>query len=304
MNTIKRDIQWLVKSPSLIAPDWEGVTIINDMENWVQQMGGFLSSGRGQKSIDDMEPELAQSIRRLGVYAEWLFQLWIGHLSPFELLDRGVQVRDRETGQTLGELDFLLKLADRYIHVEMAVKYYLATENGSRLAMYYGPNPRDRMDKKWQKMVEQQSQWLQADNAHLRYDLNTDLPETTLRQNWENHILMKGMIFKQWNPKISDQQWPPEVNPQCDQGWWCFNKDWSHFLQNQPDNLRWMALPKLRWLSAALEESESHLRTTDQAIKQIDASRNPQMVAGLTQQREGHWLETQRIVIVPNQWPH
>ncbi|MGM0589183.1 MAG: DUF1853 family protein [Bacteroidota bacterium] len=304
MNQIERDIQWLVQSPSLMTPQKNDISIIDDLGDWIKDVSGVGREEGISNSGSNLNSGESHEYRRLGLYAEWLFELWCDQHPKIQLLDRGVQVRDATTGQTLGELDFLLKLNDCYIHLEMAVKYYLATEDGSQLSMYYGPNPRDRMDKKWQKMVGQQSQWLQADNAHLCYDFQTDLPQTFLNQEWEPHILIKGMIFRQWTMESSKQKWAAEIQAQCDQGWWGYPKDWDHYLEGQMSEVRWLPLPKLRWLSPVFEQSKENLLTIDQAKNQIDASRTPQMVAGLIQQKDGNWRETTRFVIVPNQWPH
>ena len=74
----------------------------------------------------------------------------------YSSVERGIQVR-KVAGHTLGELDFLMKDTelDQFIHLELAVKFYLAveTEDGFLLP---GPDARDNYFRKMEKMRSHQ----------------------------------------------------------------------------------------------------------------------------------------------------
>lgn len=54
-------------------------------------------------------------------------------------------------GRTLGELDLLAQINRRWNHVEMCCKFYLHHQG-----KWFGPNAKDRLDLKWEKLTEKQ----------------------------------------------------------------------------------------------------------------------------------------------------
>jgi hypothetical protein len=244
-----RDLQWLIESPMLInkigLPFDSNVASPSIIDSMYELVDGVKNRKKIEQQLAYHRETLALHFngipfKRLGLYSEWLLNYWATHTQEIALLDTGVQVRDSITGRTLGELDFLLKSPDNLIHLELAVKYYLVTGDGSELKFYYGPNPRDRMDRKWHKMVYKQTQWLQSDDRLERYHFETDLSEELLGQYWKNLLLMKGKIFLHWNQTSLKQKLAPEINPSCEKGLWCYQREWKEYLSEQNPQLHWI----------------------------------------------------------------
>lgn len=122
----------------------------------------------------------------LGKYAEQLLQLFFEHYPIFQLLGQNIQlIKDKET---LGEIDFLLHdlKNHKYIHLEFALKFYLKTAWKGK-ETFLGPNVKDCLQRKSQKLISSQSQLLIQ---------HTDLLTADLRQiPFQPKIWMKGVRF-------------------------------------------------------------------------------------------------------------
>ena len=65
---------------------------------------------------------LARSPKRLGRRFESLLTALFEQSEHVKLLGHGIVVKDQK--QTIGELDYLIELPDRIIHLEVAIKFY------------------------------------------------------------------------------------------------------------------------------------------------------------------------------------
>jgi hypothetical protein len=94
--------------------------------------------------------------QKLGHLYEDALAVMLESTPRYDPLAQGIQIR-QEAGRTLGELDFLVQdlVSDRLIHLELAVKFYLAveTEHGVLLP---GPDARDHYFRKLEKMRSHQ----------------------------------------------------------------------------------------------------------------------------------------------------
>jgi len=90
--------------------------------------------------------------QKLGYLYEDALWVMLESTPRYECLERGLQIR-RETGETLGELDFLVRdlSSDQLIHLELAVKFYLAVETADGFLLP-GPDARDNYYRKLKKM--------------------------------------------------------------------------------------------------------------------------------------------------------
>ncbi len=105
----------------------------------------------------------------------------------YDVLARGLPIR-QDAGHTLGELDYLLKdlVSGRMIHLELAVKFYLAVETDSGLRLP-GPDARDHYFRKLERMRSHQL---------LLVDKFRDLfPAPFREQEFEVQQLVHGCIF-------------------------------------------------------------------------------------------------------------
>jgi len=94
--------------------------------------------------------------QKLGHLYEDALAVMLGSTPRYDSLAQGIQIR-QEAGHTLGELDFLVRdlVSDRLIHLELAVKFYLAVETESGILLP-GPDARDNYFRKLEKMRSHQ----------------------------------------------------------------------------------------------------------------------------------------------------
>ena len=93
----------------------------------------------------------------LGKRAEAFFLKVISVQNRYEIVASQIQLIEK--GITLGELDFILKdlITNQYFHVELSYKLYLLDSNAtSDLENWVGPNKRDSLSKKWNKLSNKQ----------------------------------------------------------------------------------------------------------------------------------------------------
>jgi len=128
--------------------------------------------------------------QKLGHLYEDALAVLLESTPQYDVLAQGLPIR-QDAGHTLGELDYLLRdlVSDRLIHLELAVKFYLAveTESGLRLP---GPDARDHYFRKLEKMRSHQLVLL--DKVDKFRDL---LPEPFREQEIDVQQLVHGCIF-------------------------------------------------------------------------------------------------------------
>ena len=129
--------------------------------------------------------------QKLGHLYEDALDILLGSTPRYDPLARGVQIR-KEAGHTLGELDFLVRdlAAGQLIHLELAVKFYLAveTDNGFLLP---GPDARDNFFRKLEKM--------RAHHLVLVEKYRDLLPEEFRGEDIVVQQLVQGCIFDRVN---------------------------------------------------------------------------------------------------------
>lgn len=94
--------------------------------------------------------------QKLGHLYEDALAVLLKSTPRYDCLAQGVQIR-QDSGHTLGELDFLVRdlVSDQLIHLELAVKFYLAVETESGVLLP-GPDARDNYFRKLEKMRSHQ----------------------------------------------------------------------------------------------------------------------------------------------------
>ncbi len=136
------------------------------------------------------EPCALNLQQKLGHLYEDALAVLLESTPRYDVLAKGLPIR-QDAGHTLGELDYLLRdlVSERTIHLELAVKFYLAveTESGLRLP---GPDARDHYFRKLEKMRSHQLVLL--DKVDKFRDL---LPEPFREQEIDVQQLVHGCIF-------------------------------------------------------------------------------------------------------------
>lgn len=134
-----------------------------------------------------------QKTRRLGYYFEQLIEWTLKNFSDVKNLERSLQIKGADD-QTQGELDFWFELNSKPIHLEVAIKFYLETDEG-----FVGPDvtrSQDRLDTKWDRLRNLQTQILETPAGKKWLNLR-GIPQGAAVTK---QILLKGHLFsrKEW----------------------------------------------------------------------------------------------------------
>ena len=153
-----------------------------------------------------------------GRYAEALWRFWFAHLPGARLHAAGLPVKDALAVR--GEFDFIVSLPglSEVQHLEMAYKFYLYCPAGRRTFAPVRPNAADRLDRKWQHMLDVATLSQTAlGRAALPHDVGRVTPRACL-QGWLFYPLATGSAAP--IAGVSPAHW---------RGWWCRSDDWrSH----------------------------------------------------------------------------
>jgi hypothetical protein len=271
-----RDIAWVITSPPILdipeqrhplaASDWTAKP--EELANWLHDL---------DRRPAPLLAWLAQgNDRRLGRYYELLWQFSLRHAPGVAL--RGANLPLRIAAQTLGELDLLIEDDEGFHHVEVAIKYYLAT--GSPFSPdWLGPGGEDQLQRKLSHLLTRQLPLSQrAEALELLSSLGIHKADASL---W-----MSGYLFYPIGQTV-------RAFPACHthhlKGDWLRYDQIAH-LYGKPG----LILPKQRWLAPA-QQDENYLR--------FDENSEPRWPQQLVQFNEqGH--ESCRLFCVPNQWPN
>lgn len=275
-RNILADIHWLLTSPSLmsLSLDMDGVHLLQEINT--------------QKSTRLAPTELPSSTdRRLGYYYEDLLNSVLASTSYITDIKRNIQIKD--ANRTVGEFDFLVQTQEgKTIHVECAVKFYLCTGDGSELSHFEGPNRKDRLDLKWDKLLHKQIRLSETDAGHAT-------TETLNMHPTQTAVLIQGYLFYPIGQSISNLH--TSINPKHLQGWWIRNEHRDQILDK---TLCYQILNKPFWLARpAIPETE--LLSSDQLNEELKDQRHPQLIVRLTE-KDGDWQELDRGFVVQKEW--
>ncbi|QFU76402.1 DUF1853 family protein [Halioglobus maricola] len=212
-HTAVRDLAWACFSTPIIECcdlQWEGPPAANCQLGLSSQRMAWLEALDRQP--DALEAHLADAkSARLGLYVESLWHFFLTQDPLVDLLSTNLAVR--EGGRTIGEFDVLYYCHQRrrHVHLELAVKFYLCSPglDGSEWRHWLGPNRRDRLDLKLDRLIQHQlALSARPESAPLLAELGIDNP---LRE-----MEIKGRLFAQ-NPDVSKKPpgWPANKNMDC-----------------------------------------------------------------------------------------
>ncbi|MCL7943983.1 DUF1853 family protein [Marinobacter sp. ATCH36] len=243
----------------------------------------------------DNEPRLGPAVlteqpaRRLGHYFERLYQCLMEDLLGWEILLKNQPVRSN--GITLGELDFVVRnpVDNAVEHHEIAVKFYLGyRETAQQTALWYGPNSRDRLDIKTQRLISHQSQL--TGRSEARSLLKSSGIETPARPR----VFMPGYLFY---PSGEPMPPPADVPPDHLRGEWLRIDEASH-------TSRWIPLIKPHWLGPWRQRQPPDPQQAEEALEVVRSAGIPRLFAVLEQSPDdGFWQESSRLFVVPETWP-
>ncbi len=280
-----RHLLWLATAPQLI-----------DTPARLEQ-ASYLPPGWQDRLVQwDRHPETAPARllgphkRRLGLYFEELYEVFLSELLGWQLLLRNQQIQS--AGRTLGELDFVVRNphTGRAEHHEIAIKFYLGVPDSDKGSLWYGPNARDRLDLKTRHMTELQSQ-------------RTRLPETLelleahgITGPLEARIFMPGYLFYPLNTPLAP---PPGVPAEHLQGGWVYADE-----AEKLDTATWVQLNKPHWIGPWHQSETPRAGDAATQVSQVAEDGIPRLFADLARHGStGHWSEQRRLFVVPRSWP-
>lgn len=288
---VVRDLAWALSSPSVMDhPLAVG-------ERWG---GGEVARNRGLLSrLDGRDRTLRNAVEgrqsnRLGEYFEILVTTWLDQVPPATLVAANQQAH--EHGRTVGEFDLVFRRDAQVHHWELAIKFYLGHPGPSGRSTWYGPNPKDRLHRKWGKMLRRQLA-LSEHPAGRR-----TLRKLGVDEGVEPSAFIKGYLFEALDEDFAVEH-HADSNPHGLRGWWVHRSRLADFRErlDPQGRLRWMSLSRLRWMSPARLTDRDRHRDFDTLAKSLPGHRHF-LVAGLAETDDG-WREETRGFVVPDGWP-
>ncbi len=186
-----------------------------------------LPEARAFDSLSLIAPEAPDPLnlqQKLGHLYEDALAVMLDATPRYDALASGIQIQ-QAAGRTLGELDFLVKdrRTDQLIHLELAVKFYLAVETECD-PLLPGPDTRDNYYRKLQKMRTHQ--------LLLTKKYRDRLPDAYNNQEIVPQHLVHGCIFNHVNArKPAEAEF---LNPHGRRGKWLHAEDCADYFGKYP----------------------------------------------------------------------
>lgn len=266
---LSNDLNWVYNAPSLVYTPQDCINLTK-----------LLSVD--QHHLVSFDCRQYQS-RNLGSYYENLvFQLLVS-ASNLSGIQRNIKVYADKI--TLGEMDFVGHSKTADFHLECAIKFYLRINNGSELSHFIGPGKKDRLDIKYERMINHQLILSKTAPGKVACaDLNLT-PTLSL-------FLLQGFLFHPFDEfsGVPSERLHPSINPEHLQGWW--------LRQSELNKLKFtgyfVIMNKPNWLQV-----QPKLKIDfNQLSHQLAELRNPVLVARLDLGEQ----ELDRGFIVPDAW--
>jgi len=180
---------------------------------------------------------------RLGQLAEQFVFNQMESYNGIEILAENIQIqRDK---QTLGELDALITFNNQPIHLEIIYKFYVfdMSVGKSELEHWIGPNRKDSLSEKLNKLKEKQLPLLHSE------DCKSKLEHLELNHfSFEQFVLFKAQLFVPYHKHIEFNK----LNANCVCGFYINTSQLDKFKDGKfymPSKLDWFLNPhtKVEW---------------------------------------------------------
>jgi hypothetical protein len=232
----------------------------------------------------------------LGKRFERLVEFWITHSSQFELLLANRQLTS--SAGTHGEIDYVIKelATGRLLHLEVACKFYLGFNNSPQWSHWIGPNGKDKLRYKMDKLDRQLEIFSTEAGRQVLEENNWKKPDPVL--------MMKGYFFhhfknmaKAKSPKYSTSRYPT--------GWFAFEKEVDQFFKG---NTLWVALPKKSWLAPLNRSADERVEVWNAAevkkkVKNLLSEFGRSVMLVQVVEQGDRLVEVNRGFVVRNSWP-
>lgn len=291
-NRVVRDLIWAISSPSILSTQYLGDFDKDDFftNSVLEHRSSILQLDQNPQKLEAFLSN--RQTGRLGETFEKLWQFWLQEIMGYELIVDNFQIFTND--RTLGAFDLLARKKDSedLMHFEFTSKFYLNNGQGVRRSDWKGPDSKDRLDKKTNRMFDHQLQLS-----------NYPATETVLQQkNW--HIDQKIGIFRGrlfWHISEELTTVPYWMNEQVLTGFWCRAEELSQQVSFSRNS--WVILNKQNWLSPLIAADTSIMKGMS-IIEIAELSKEqerPFQIARLNTQSE----EFERGFVIPDHvdWP-
>ncbi|PWK19858.1 DUF1853 family protein [Xanthomarina spongicola] len=172
---------------------------------------------------------------RLGKRVEQFVFHELKQLPQISILAENLQIQQEK--RTLGEMDMLLLMDNKPIHLEIIYKFYVYddTVGTTQLDHWIGPNRKDSLVEKLNKLKNKQLPLLYLPET-LTYLQKHNLEIEKIEQN----VLFKAQLFVPYNIKTIDFK---PINPACIAGFYLKKETLIAF-----DNCKFYIPSKANWL--------------------------------------------------------
>ncbi|MBE8232434.1 MAG: DUF1853 family protein [Endozoicomonadaceae bacterium] len=252
-----QDLAWVIQSPPVIS----GVFNHTRWLNKTACQHEYNACLPALRQLDRQPEPLLKQLSTLKPYVigrrfECYVRYWLMISPHFECLQHSyILEKDK---RTLGEADFIIRelSTNKIIHLEVAVKFYLginrdidqnqtlnSTETTDISAMHHwhGTNLRDRLDIKFNRLTNHQTQLAKNYPEQMPYAID------------ESWCLLKGRMFT----PLAQQTLPDFFADECPQGIWLSTHD-------APKTKTHLLLQKQDWLAEVVGYSgEPHTISRD-----------------------------------------
>lgn len=288
-----RDLAWTLLSPALL--DGRVLPLRDPLAASIwraepQRLLDWLL--RQEAKPHSLHEHLVNSSGRLGRYYEQLWQFALQAAPDVELLAAGLPIR--QGGQTLGELDLLLRDDEGVHHLELAIKLYLGPQRatGENADNWLGPASEDRLGRKLEHLRRHQLPLASTTAGQQALVALTDTPPRS--SAW-----LGGYLFYPWPPACAT---PDGSGAKHLRGRWLRQRDWR---PSTGADQHWQPLPRQRWLAPArLEHAEVWEKAALASwLGQLPAEAPAQLLVRLEQSGDNDWQERERLFLVSDTWP-
>lgn len=293
-----RHLAWLVHSRPILEIDARS----EGAKSWPADVDSLLLD-LDCNPAPLLEHLARRNSNRLGLYFEQLYGYALTEILGQRILAQNLPVRAQ--GRTLGELDFLVHdpARDQMVHHEIAVKFYMGWTNKERVCTgqsgndigrasgWYGPDTRDQLSAKLQRLREHQiPMWQSEVGLQCLREEGLAAPEAS-------HLGLYGYLFLHQDgaaPALPEGIRAPDPNI-----------SWRRVTEQPPENgldTCMAVLRKPHWLGPLQCPEEHKPEPKQQADICAEAESRPLLLATLQRTAQGFWLETHRQFVVPEHW--
>ena len=247
-NVHVRNIYWLLFSPSPIAEySLDDIPLFPEKWLWKLEKENrtfFEELDVNSTALEEVVDGMKTS--RLGLYAEVLLGYFFQHSPSTELVLHNFQLIEDKT--TLGEIDFVIQLEGKLIHIELAIKFYLGKEPTDQFANWIGPSGNDNLHAKLNKIRTHQLPIAKSDKFKEQTGLIV-----------ESYFLLKGSFYTKNNFFPS---WKNELANFYN--FFYYSEFLKELYQNKSD---FLILLRPQWMSTGIDPLLEHCETFPTTIE-------------------------------------